>query len=152
LSIPDAVISVISGLLGAIVGGLLTIRASLKAVEKTAADLEATEIRKQKIDCLVAVGGLRFVIGAGFAASIDYRLRWMYEMNKIVVLWSGDQEVVNNVRDILNSSTDEKMVKLIRSMGRSTSLPLTNLADADLTRVMMIPLTGAPPIITPPPQ
>ena len=117
----------------------MAIRASVKAVEQTAAKLETTEIRKQKVDCLVAVCGLRFVILDQLWPSLEFRSRYLYEMNKIAVLWSDDPEVLNNVRDVLNGSSNDKLVRLMRNMGRSTALPLQNLADADLTRIFLIP-------------
>jgi hypothetical protein len=40
---------------------------------------------------------------------------------------------------VLIGSNKDKLVRLMRNMGRSTALPLQNLADADLMRTFLVP-------------
>ena len=130
----DATASIASSLLGAIVGGAMAVWGAIKAVQKSSQDLEATEIRRQKVECIVALSGLRFVLRPGVVQLNEYRTRLSFELNKISTLWAADMEVVKGVREFLVQRTNENFVRLIRNMGRTTKLPLENLLDTDIEK------------------
>ncbi|MDP8989967.1 MAG: hypothetical protein M3N41_07795 [Acidobacteriota bacterium] len=142
----DAVLSNLiaaaSGIVGAVIGGSLAVWGAIKAVEKTSQDLESTEIRRQKIVCIVAIHGLRWVIGDGVKAQDEYKSRFMYEMNKIPSLWADDAEVMKNLRDFHAERNNERFIALLRHLGSNTKLSTGQLSDADFRTVSQLPLTG----------
>lgn len=115
---------------------------AIKAVQRTSQDLESTEIRRQKIECLVALNGLRFVIADGVTPPDEYKSKFMYEMNKIPSLWAGDPEVMENLRAFHSDRTNERFILLLRNLGCSTKLPTKKLTDADFRTVSLLPLSG----------
>ncbi len=135
-------ISAASGIVGAVVGGLLTAWGAIKAVERTSQDLESTEIRRQKIECIVALTGLRFAISDGAQAPNEYKSKFMYEMNKIPSLWADDPEAMKNLRDFHADHKNERFVMLLRQLGSTTKLSTSRLGDADFTTITLLPLTG----------
>ncbi len=113
-------INAASGLLGAIIGGSFTAWGAIKAVKMTSQDLESAEVRRQKVECLVSLSGLRFVISKGFSAPDEYKSRFMYQMNKIPFLWADDPEAMKNLRDFHAENTDDRFVLLLRNLGSTT--------------------------------
>ena len=138
----SAIISGASGITGALVGGALAAWGAIKAVEKTSQDLESTEIRRQKVDCIVALSGLRWVMGDGVNPPDEYRSRLNYEMNKIPPLWADDPEVMKNLRDYYAERNNERFILLLRNLGNTTKLSTGKLSDADIRGVFHLPMTG----------
>lgn len=135
-------ISAASGIIGALVGGGFTVWGAIKAVEKASHDLEATEIRRQKVECITAITGLRWVISDGQSQPDEYKARLMYEMNKIPSLWADDQEVMKNLRDFHADRTNERLILLLRKLGNSTKLSTGKLSDADIRTIFLMQMTG----------
>jgi hypothetical protein len=138
----SSIIAAASGICGAIVGGLLAAWGAIRAVEKTSQDLESTEIRRQKVQCLVALYGLRWVISDAPNPPDDYKAKFNYEMNKIPTLWAADLEVMKNLRDFYADKNNERLIHLLRTLGNTTALPTEKLGDADIRSVFHMPMTG----------
>jgi hypothetical protein len=142
----DAVLSNLitaaSGMLGAIVGGSFTVWGAIKAVKMTSQDLESAEIRRQKVECLVSLTGLRFVIGNNSSALDEYKSRFMYQINKIPSLWADDSEVMKNLRDFHAENNNDRFILLLKNLGRTTKVATDRLSDADLKTVSLLPLNG----------
>ena len=66
-------IPLISGLLGAIVGGFMTVFGSMKVLSTSMANLERAEIRRLKVECLSNLVGLSkpAIIKPRFWASLN---------------------------------------------------------------------------------
>ena len=116
------VISAASGIAGAIVGGVFTVWGAIQTFRRTSQDLESAEIRRQKVECLVSLTGLRFVIG-GIPVSDEYKSKFMYEMNKIPSLWANDPEVMKNLRDFHAENNNDRFILLLRNLGRTHCCP-----------------------------
>jgi hypothetical protein len=130
----NAVVSAISSLAGAVIGGILAAWGAIKAVEKTSHDLEVAEIRRERINCLVALSGLRFSITTESALPIEWQARLVYELNKIPTLWAGDEKALNDFQRYLDNPSTDNFVTLLRRLSNVTKLNLENVRDADLVR------------------
>jgi hypothetical protein len=130
----NVVASAIPSLAGAIIGGVLAMWGAMKAVEKTSRDLEVAEARKERINCLVALSGLRFTITHEPVLPVEWQARLMYELNKIPTLWSGDDKALNSLQRYLDNASAENFVNLLRLLSKTTKLNLENVRDADLIR------------------
>ncbi|MGD0939524.1 MAG: hypothetical protein ABR905_07405 [Terracidiphilus sp.] len=131
-------ISFASGILGAILGALVAGFFTVWAVRKSSQDLEANEIRRQKIECIIALTGLRWVISNGPAQPNEYKAKLMYEMNKIPSLWADDPEVMKNLRDFSADRTNPRFVLLLRNLGTTTKLSTGKLSDADYCNTFLV--------------
>ncbi len=133
----SAVIAAVSGLLGAVIGGALAAWGSIRAVRVASQGLESSEIRRQKIQCVVALYGLRWVAGLGNAPE-EYRAKLSYEMCKIVSLWADDANVMAVLRDFhAETSTGgekatQRLIQLLKLLGNGTGLPFDQLGDTDV--------------------
>jgi hypothetical protein len=133
----SALIAAISGLLGAVIGGLFAAWGSIKAVTVASRNLESNEVRRQKIQCVVALYGLRWVTSTPNAPE-DYRAKLSYETSKIVSLWADDIKVMAVLRDlhadILSGSDagNQRLVQLLKLLGSGTGLPFDQLGDSDI--------------------
>ena len=123
-------------LIGACIGGACAIVASILAVKKISSDLEANEIRRQRVLCLVSLCGLRFVMSNKLPYS-EYDRQLMYELNKVSSLWAHDQNVMKSYRDYFSDKSATSFVKLLKAISATTKLPLDNLADSDLEDVFI---------------
>jgi hypothetical protein len=133
------IITAASGILGAIVGGAFTVKAAIKAVEKTSEDLESTEIRRQKVECIVALHGLRWVVSKEQDQFITYRADFITELNRVQSLWADDLEVMKNLRDFYaQPGDDRRLFLLLRTLGGTTKLQTDRLSDADLRNIFTI--------------
>ena len=139
--------TILAGCLDGLIGGGLTILGvyvtvkwgSPKATEWSLRVLEETEIRKMKIECLVNLCGYRFAMTNDFNARDEDRSRFMFELNRVPALFAGDEEVQNHARDILTKPTNERLIALLHSMGRTTKLPTSKLSNTDMEKVFLIP-------------
>ena len=124
----SALIAAVSGLAGAVIGGALAAWGSVRAVRVASETLESNEIRRQKIQCVVALYGLRWVAGQGNAPE-EYRARLSYEMCKIVSLWADNANVMVVVRDLHaetaagGEKASQRLVQLLKLLGNGTGLP-----------------------------
>jgi|ERR1017187_6147457 hypothetical protein len=133
------VISLISGVVGAMVGGTMTVLGSKKVLTTSMANLERAEIRKLKVECLSNLIGLRFVTPAPTDQLPEYVSKWMFEMNRICVLWSDDPCVMKDLRDFnAEPSNIARLTKLFRTMGKTTTFHLDNLSDTDLGALFLM--------------
>jgi hypothetical protein len=130
-------ISAATGLVGALIGGGLTVWGAIKAVKIASCDLGLAEIRRQKVLCVTALVGFRWVIAEGQPSS-EWKAKFISELNKVPTLWSDDPEALRTIRDFLADRTNERLTALIRSLGNSTSLAINNLSDADLRNVFLL--------------
>lgn len=110
---------------------------SVKAVQVASQNLESQEIRRQKIQCVVALYGLRWVAGHG-AAPVEYRAKLSFEMCKIVSLWADDPNVMAVLRDfhaetaVGGEKANHRFVELLKLLGSGTALPFDQLSDTDI--------------------
>jgi hypothetical protein len=118
-------------IISALTGGAMAMGAAVWAIRSTSKDLELSEIRKRKVECLSNLMGLRHTISHN-ATPEQASLR-SFELNRIQVLWGDDPEVLNAVRNFHQSQTNDRLITLIRVMGRSSSLPTESLSDSDIT-------------------
>lgn len=128
------VVSVITALVSAVIGGLLAVWGTLKAVREIAQDLEKAEIRKERVNCLAALCGSRFAITEGTPVPLEWQCRYVYELNRVPVLWCEFESAVNCHQRFLNHSTAENFVALLRVLSESTKLNLKGVRDDELMR------------------
>ena len=137
----QVILALISGLVGAVVGGAMTVWGSMKALNTTMNNLERAEIRRMKIECVVNLAGLRFLITDNRQGQIrpDADIaKLMFELNRVSTLWADDNEVLKNIRDFHAERSNTRLITLIRSLAKSTKLHLDNLSDADVSNVFEI--------------
>ena len=120
------------------IAGIFAIVAALKAVRKGFVALEAQEIRRQRVECIINLYGLRFVISNDHSPGEEMRNRFMFEINKVVALYGNDTNVQKNLRDFHESRTNERLIALLRSMSKTTTLPARGLADVDILKVFLL--------------
>ena len=123
-------------LVGALIGGGLTILSTIKAVDRTSHGLELDEVRRQRILCITALNGTRWVLGDNQALP-EFKAQFISELNKIPVLWSGDPTVLKNVRDFFAERSNDLLIRLLRSLGDS-GLTIDNLGDSDFRNVFRL--------------
>ena len=131
-----AVMEIVWPLIGACIGGVCAVVASLLAVKRVSLDLEANEIRRQRVLCLVSLCGLRFVMSNELPYS-EYDRQLMYELNKVSSLWAHDQNVMKSYRDYFSNPSKNNFVTFLKAISATTELPLDNLADSDLKDVFI---------------
>ena len=131
-------ISAAAGLIGAIIGGLLAYRGAIYAVNRASQDLEQSEIRRLKVECITALTGLRWVISDMPIKPVEYKARLMFELNRIPALWANEPEVLINLRDFQTYGGNDRFVVLVRSLGSSTKLSIESLSDSDLRTILRI--------------
>lgn len=138
----DSLITAVSTLVGAIfgawLGGKMAIKASLASVREAEKNIEALELRKHKVACLVNLVGLRFVIGSQVETSSEDRARLMFEINRINVLWSDHPKVLSALRNFYSDRTNEQLLVLTRNMAMTTNLSIDSLSDKDLQQLFLI--------------
>jgi len=132
----------LQSLVSVVVGAVLGFSGSFFIFHETQKDLEVMEIRRQKVDCLANLSGLRFVIGEEHQQLDEYRSRLMFEMNRIPMLWSDDPSVLKDMRDFYADRTNDRLIKLIRGMGKTTKVSLENLSDADIRDIFLVALSS----------
>ena len=107
--------------------------------------LEESEIRKQKVECIINLYGLRFVMVEGHDHSAEDRSRLAFEMNRAGVLFAEDSEVQKNIRDYKAKATNDVLIALIHNMGKTTKLRTDQLSNADIESVFLAKVPGPPP-------
>jgi hypothetical protein len=128
-----AVTSAITTLVSTVIGGALAAWGAMKAVERSSRDLEVAEIRKERINCLVALSGFRFAMNDP-KLPVEWQARLMFELNKIPTLWSGNERTLNSLQRYLSDASPDHFVSLLRLLSGETKLDLEKVRDEDLIR------------------
>ncbi len=134
-----------SGVLSGLICGAMAIVGALAAVLKGIRDLEKTEIRRQRVECITTLYGLRFVLSEGFSPRTEDVARFMFEINRAGALFGENRECLNCLRDFYESvrmkrvDAIDRMLTLIRIMASGTRLQLGNLSDADVRNTFLLP-------------
>jgi hypothetical protein len=132
-------ISLLSGLVGSVIGGALAIWGARSTLRASQRDIEIDELRRLRLDCLVNLVGLRFVIADEQTfVSDDDKSRIMFELNRAVALWADNNRVQNLLRDIRRKHTSNNTVEMLRAMAETTNIPLNNLAESDLNSLFVL--------------
>jgi hypothetical protein len=93
----SALIGLAGALLGAAIAGYAAVHAAVRAVDRGFERLEHQEIRRMKVECVVNVGGARFVLDKQ-NPNPDDQARFNVELNKIPVLFADDESVMRPYR------------------------------------------------------
>jgi hypothetical protein len=141
----QVILSLLSGLVGAIVGGSMAVWGSMKSLNTTMANIERAEIRKLRVECVTNLAGLRFVMGDNVPLGrvpipVDaYIAKLMFELNRVAMLWADDLEVLNSVRNFHGDpGNKDKLFAILRSAAKTTSLGEHNLLDSDINAVFQL--------------
>ncbi len=141
-------VTIFAGALGGLICGGLTFFGAFYAVKKGIEDLELSEIRRIRVECITSLYGLRFAITDGFSARPEDLSRFMFEMNRAGALFADDEDTLNGLRDFYDSVAKKKpdattrLMAMIKSMGKQTSLKLNRLSDADVASTFTLPAAG----------
>jgi hypothetical protein len=131
-----------AAILGALVGGGTTYRAAIKGFRMNSQAVESTEIRQRKVECVTNLSGLQWVLGSYQIVPDEFKARFLFEVNKISVLWSDDRETMRSWRDFFADRTNERLVSLIRRLCASIDLPAEELSDAETQSIFSLPMVG----------
>ena len=74
-----SIATIAAGILCGLIGGALAFFGAILAVKLGVKDLEATELRRQKLDCIVNLYGLRYVLSPEPVQRDEDRTRFMFE-------------------------------------------------------------------------
>lgn len=132
----DQWLTVGAGIVGALVGGLLSGIGSVRAVRAAQHDLEKDELRRLRLICFSNIMGLRHVLTNGVLASPEDRSKLSFEFNRAPALWSDYPDMINLLRDMREPglSRNNGLLALLKKMGDTTALPVDRLADGDFMR------------------
>jgi hypothetical protein len=145
--------TIISGVLSGVFGGGLAVVGAVLAVRWGVRDLEETEIRRQKVNCITSLYGLRFVLGEiaeGSFVRIEDLDQFMFEINRAGALFAEQTGILNDLRDfhdVLKTrkvDPTDRLVALLRKMGAQTKLRMDYLSDADVKNVFRLNLPVPP--------
>jgi hypothetical protein len=128
-------ITLVSSLVGALVGGGLTAWTAKWTLERTSRDLEVSEVRRLKVDCSTSLSGLRFLMTDDATLKLiplEYKARISYELNRVLLLWSDEPIVLKRLREFFSERSNERFLTLIKAMAQATKVPTDQLSDADL--------------------
>ena len=136
----------VGGALSAVIGGGLTAWAAIYVFRRTQVEIEASELRVQRTRCIIGLIGLRWVLSDNQSPLqnpdlIASRAAFTTELNKVIVLWAHNEEVVRNLRDFDAEQNGnlrvQRLVELLRSLGTDSSIDTSAIADSDLKRVIL---------------
>jgi hypothetical protein len=155
--------TIASGILCGLIGGSLAFWGAIRAVRAGVRDLEATELRRQKLDCIVRLYGLRYVFSPEPVQRDEDRASFMFEFGRAGALFAEDVEVQKGLRDLYDATKrgeaegqrSDRFISLIKQMSRSAKCPLQALSDADVRNVFLLRLqnpTGVQLVIQQVPQ
>lgn len=140
--ISSALIAGFAAILGAFLGGAATYRAAIRGFKMNSQAVESTEIRRQKVDCVINLSGLKWVLGSYQLVPDEFKCRFLFELNRISALWSSDRDVIRGLRDFFADRTNEHLVSLIQSLCASIDLEAEELSDAETQNIFSLPMTG----------
>jgi len=139
--ISSALIAGGAAVFGAFVAGVVTYLAAIKGFKTNSQAVESTEIRRHKDECVINLSGLKWVLGSYQIVPDEFKARFLFELNRISVLWSNDRETTRCLRDFFAERTNERLVSLIRRLCESVDLPAEELSDAE-KNIFSLPMTG----------
>jgi len=159
----SSIATILSGIFCGLIGGALAFLGAKRAVKEGVRDLEETEIRRQKLDCILNLYGLRYVLGQGPCCRDEDRTRFMFEISRASALFAEDVEVQKGMRDFHagikrddpEAQRTDRLISLIKQMSESARCPIQALSDTDVRNIFLLPLQnplGAPVIIQQVPQ
>src|SRR6266481_1145767 len=128
-AISSALIAGGAAIFGAFVGGVMAYLAAIKGFKANSQAIESTEIRQKKVECVINLSGLKWVLGSYQLVPDEFKARFLFELNRISVLWCNDGEAMRSLRDFFADRTNERLVSLIRSLCVSVNLPAEELSD-----------------------
>ena len=131
-----------AAIIGAIAGGVASYRAALKGFKMNSEAVESTEIRRQKVECVINLSGLKWVLGSYQIVPDEFKARLLCELNRISVLWSNDRETMRNLQEFFDDRTNEYLVSLLRRLCDSINLPAEDLSGSDTKNIFSLPMTG----------
>ena len=131
-----------AAIFGALVGAAAAYRAAIKGFKMNSQTVESTEIRRQKVDCVISLSGLQWVLGSYQIVPDEFKARFLFELNRIPVLWSNDRETMKSLREFSSDRTNEYLVSLLRSLCVSLNLPNEQLSDPEVQNIFSLPMTG----------
>jgi hypothetical protein len=140
--ISSALIDGGAAIFGALVGGATAYRAAVKGFKMNSLAVESTEIRRQKVECVINLSGLKWVLGSYQLVPDEFKARFLFELNRISVLWSHDRETMRSLRDFFADRSNERLVSLVRRLSASVNLPTEELSDAEIQIIFSLPMTG----------
>jgi len=140
--ISSALISGGAAILGVFVGSGATYRAAIKSFKMNSSAIESTEIRRQKVECVINLSGLQWVLGSAPLVPDEFKSRFLFELNRIAVLWSDDPESIRSLRDFFADRTNERLVSLVRILSESVNLQTKTLNDAEVQNIFSLPMVG----------
>jgi hypothetical protein len=140
--ISSALIAGGAAIFGAFVGGAMAYMAAIRGFKMKSEAVESTEIRQKKVECVVNLSGLKWVLGSYQIVPDEFKARFLFELNRISVLWSNDREATRSLRDFFADRTNESLVSLIRKLCVSVNLPAEELGDAEIQNIFSLPMMG----------
>jgi hypothetical protein len=140
--ISSALIAGGAAIFGAFVGGAVAYLAAIKGFKMNSQAVESTEIKQKKVECVVNLSGLKWVLGSYQLVPDEFKARFLFELNRISVLWSNDREAMKSLRDFFADRTNERLVSLFRRLCTSVNLPAEALSDAEIQNVFSLPMMG----------
>ena len=140
--IGSALIAGGAAIFGAIVGGVATYLAAVKGFRKNHEAIESAEVQRHKVECIINLSGLKWVLGSYQLVPDEFKSRFLFELNKISVLWSNDRETMRILREFFDDRTNEYFVSLLRRLCESVELPVEELSDAEIKNIFSLPMTG----------
>ena len=97
-------------------------------------------MRRQKLDCIATLSGLRFLVERSVVLRPEeHRAKLAFELNRMLVLWSDDPKALRAIRDFYaDSKSVPRLVTLLRTLGKTTLFPMDNLSDSDLKAIFKV--------------
>lgn len=100
--------------------------------------LEKDELRKAQVSLLVELYGSRYVLSDYQIWSDEAQNRFLFNINKIGVLFNEHDEVISALRDYRTSHKQEDFVILVMKMRESISIGLENFTVSDVATVIAL--------------
>lgn len=147
--IEQSLLSAGIALVSALIGGLAGYLGAQHAVGKQLQALENQELRRLRIDCLVKIAGLRFLLGDPSRREYTSAVAAFNEaINRALVLFANEKEVRKALANYRASPEAARLLACIRQMAIATQIEIGDLSDDDLTSVLRLavadPQTGKP--------
>lgn len=140
--ISSALIAGGAAIFGAIVGGVAAYLAAIKGFKTNSEGVESAEIRREKVECIINLSGLKWVLASYQLVPDEFKARFLFELNKISVLWSNDRETIRLLREFFDDRTNEYLLSLLRRLCETVNLPAEELADSESKNIFSLPMTG----------
>lgn len=132
---PQIAIAVI-GLIGVIVGSVLTGGAALYIQRSSNKALEVDELRKRRVAIIYDLFGSRYVLNADYKASSSEVQVFNTSMALVSVYFSNDADVIAAYDKLMNTKNDDNLLNMLRIAAKKHA-GLDSL-DTHLKRVMTV--------------